>query len=115
MTPAKQIGWGGVALGFLAFFIAVPPITVRTPIPIALVGLLAMTAGLLAVRGGEKRLGWGGINDGRGAALAGQADAGRGTLWRAAPPRCCPGTGRARRACCRRGRPGAAGEPAAAR
>jgi len=61
MTPAKQIGWGGVALGFLAFFIAVPPITVRTPIPIALVGLLAMTAGLLAYRGGEKRLGSGGI------------------------------------------------------
>ena len=61
MTPAKQIGWGGIALGFLAFFIAVPPITVRTPIPIALVGLLAMTAGLLAYRGGEKRLGCGGI------------------------------------------------------
>jgi len=61
MTPAKQIGWGGVILGFLAFFIAVPPITVRTPIPVALVGLLAMTAGLLAVRGGEKRLGIGGI------------------------------------------------------
>jgi ABC-type uncharacterized transport system permease subunit len=61
MTPARQMGWGGVALGFLAFFIAVPPFTVRTPIPIALVGLLAMTAGLLAVRGGEKRLGYGGI------------------------------------------------------
>jgi general nucleoside transport system permease protein len=61
MTPARQMGWGGVAVGFLAFFIAVPPFTVRTPIPIALVGLLAMTAGLLAVRGGEKRLGYGGI------------------------------------------------------
>src|SRR4051794_41817012 len=61
MTPAKQVGWGGVALGFLAFFLAVPPIMVRTPIPIALVGLLAMTAGLLAVRGGEKRLGCGGV------------------------------------------------------
>ena len=28
----KRIGWAGVALGFLAFFVAVPPLTVRSPI-----------------------------------------------------------------------------------
>ena len=27
----KQIGWAAVAAGFLAFFVAVPPFTVRTP------------------------------------------------------------------------------------
>ena len=32
MTPAKQIGWGGVVFGFLALFIAVPPLMVRSPI-----------------------------------------------------------------------------------
>ncbi|HEY6891189.1 MAG TPA: ABC transporter permease [Solirubrobacter sp.] len=61
MTPAKQIGWAGVTLGFLAFFIAVPPIMVRSPVVIALVALAGMTAGMLAVRGGERRLGWGAV------------------------------------------------------
>ncbi|MDA0163817.1 ABC transporter permease [Solirubrobacter ginsenosidimutans] len=61
MTPAKQVGWAGVALGFLAFFIAVPPIMVRSPVVIALVALAGVTAGVLAVRGGERRLGWGAV------------------------------------------------------
>src|SRR4051812_50156573 len=88
MTPAKQMGWGGVALGFLAFFIAVPPITVRAPTVIALVGLLAMTAGLLAYRGGEKRLGCGGViaggvggARGHAGAPAGGGDPQQGVGW----------------------------------
>jgi simple sugar transport system permease protein len=61
MTPARQIGWAGVALGFLAFFIAVPPIMVRSPAVIVIVALAGAVAGVFAVRGGEKRLGWGAV------------------------------------------------------
>ena len=60
MTP-KRIGWTGIALGFLAFFIAVPPIMLRSLVPIALVALCGAVAGVVAVRGGEKRLGYGAI------------------------------------------------------
>jgi simple sugar transport system permease protein len=61
VTPAKQIGWGGVAFGFLAFFVAVPPILVRSPVVIAIVALIGIGLGVFAVRGGEKRLGYGAI------------------------------------------------------
>jgi general nucleoside transport system permease protein len=61
MTPAKRIGWGGVAFGFLAFFIAVPPLMVRSPVVIAIVALIGVGLGIFAVRGGEKRLGYGAV------------------------------------------------------
>jgi ABC-type uncharacterized transport system permease subunit len=57
----RRAGWAGVALGFVAWFIALPPALVRTPVPSILIGLLAMTAGAWAIRGEEKRLGWGAI------------------------------------------------------
>jgi general nucleoside transport system permease protein len=60
LTPVRA-GWAGVALGVLAFFIALPPLLVRSPVPTVLVGLAAVAAGAIAVRGGEKRLGWGAI------------------------------------------------------
>jgi ABC-type uncharacterized transport system permease subunit len=57
MTPGR-IGWAAVALGVLAFFVAVPPLTIRTPVvPVAL-GLLALALGAWAIVRGEKRLGW---------------------------------------------------------
>jgi general nucleoside transport system permease protein len=60
LTPVRA-GWAGVALGVLAFFIALPPLLVRSPVPTVLIGLAAVAAGAIAVRGGEKRLGWGAI------------------------------------------------------
>ena len=54
-------GWAGIALGFVAWFIALPPVLARTPVPSILIGLLAMTAGAWAIAGGEKRLGWGAV------------------------------------------------------
>jgi simple sugar transport system permease protein len=57
----RHAGWAGIALGFLAWFIALPPALVRTPVPSILIGLLAMTAGAWAISGGEKRLGWGAV------------------------------------------------------
>jgi general nucleoside transport system permease protein len=64
MTPARQIGWAGVALGILAFFIAVPPIMIRSPAVVAIVALAGVVAGVFSVRGGEKRLGYGAVVSG---------------------------------------------------
>ena len=33
-----RVGWAGVALGFLAFFVALPPLTIRTPVPTIVLG-----------------------------------------------------------------------------
>ena len=57
----KQVGWAAVACGFLAFFVAVPPFTVRTPALPIVFGLAGLFLGTWAVAGDEKRLGWGGI------------------------------------------------------
>ena len=61
------VGWGGVAVGLLAFYIALPPLLVRTPIPSLLLALIAAAAGVWTLRAGRRRLGWGAIA----AALAG--------------------------------------------
>jgi simple sugar transport system permease protein len=63
MTP-KRAGWAGIALGILAFFIAIPPIMVRSPVPILIVALAGVGAGVWAIRGGEKRIGWGAVISG---------------------------------------------------
>jgi ABC-type uncharacterized transport system permease subunit len=58
---ARRAGWAAIVLGLLAFFVAVPPLTVRTPaLPIVL-GLLGLLLGTWAVAGRELRVGWGGI------------------------------------------------------
>jgi general nucleoside transport system permease protein len=57
----RHAGWAGLALGFLAWFIALPPALVRSPVPSIVIALLAVAAGAWAIRGGEKRLGWGAI------------------------------------------------------
>jgi general nucleoside transport system permease protein len=57
----RHFCWAAVAAGFLAFFVAVPPLTVRTPaLPIVL-GLIGLCLGVWSLAGGEKRHGWGGI------------------------------------------------------
>jgi general nucleoside transport system permease protein len=58
---ARQAGWAGIALGVLAWFIALPPILLRTPLPSVLVALAAVGAGAWAVGRGERRLGWGAV------------------------------------------------------
>ena len=77
---ARHAGWAGIALGFAAWFIALPPALVRTPVPSILIGLLAMTAGGWAIAGHERRLGWGavaaGLIGGAGAVAATQSGTG---------------------------------------
>jgi len=58
---ARHAGWAGIALGIVAWFIALPPALVRTPVPSILIGLLALVAGGWAIAGEERRLGWGAI------------------------------------------------------
>jgi len=58
---ARRAGWAGIALGFLAFFVAVPPITARTAAPTIILALFAFAAGSYAVGGRELRVGWGAI------------------------------------------------------
>jgi ABC-type uncharacterized transport system permease subunit len=58
---AKLFGWGGVSLGAIAWFIALPPLLVRSPVPSVLLALIAVAAGVVAVRGEERRLGYGAI------------------------------------------------------
>ena len=65
----RTVGWAGVALAFLALFVALPPLTIRSPIPTVVLGLAGIAAGHWATRHGEKRLGWGAVS----AAVAGIA------------------------------------------
>ena len=58
---ARRVGWAGVALGFLAFFVAVPPLTVRAMVVPIVIGALGLAAGAWAVMRDEKRVGWGAI------------------------------------------------------
>ncbi|HVD56892.1 MAG TPA: ABC transporter permease [Thermoleophilaceae bacterium] len=60
-VSAKQMGWLGIGLGALAWFIALPPLLVRTPVPSLLLGAMAVGAGIVAVRDEEKRLGYGAV------------------------------------------------------
>jgi simple sugar transport system permease protein len=65
-VPARAVqprhaGWAGIGLGVLAWFLALPPALVRSPVVPIVIGLLAMTAGAWAINGDEKRLGWGAV------------------------------------------------------
>ncbi len=57
----RRVGWAGIALAFLAFFVALPPLTIRSPVPSILLGLGGIAAGLWAARHHEKRIGWGAV------------------------------------------------------
>ena len=58
---AASPGWLGIVLGFLALFVAIPPLTIRSPIPTVVLGVAAIVAGGWAIRNGERRVGWGAI------------------------------------------------------
>ncbi|MGH3066173.1 MAG: ABC transporter permease [Gaiellaceae bacterium] len=60
LTP-KRIGIAGVFLGALAFWLALPPIHVRSLVAPVLCAALAAAAGIYAARAGEVRAGWGAI------------------------------------------------------
>jgi ABC-type uncharacterized transport system permease subunit len=60
-TREKGLGWGGVALGLLAFLITLPPFEVRTVVPSLILAVIAIGLGVATIGGGERRLGGGAI------------------------------------------------------
>lgn len=53
----RAVGWAGVLIGLFAALVALPPITVRSPLAPTLIGLLALTIGIGSVIRGERRVG----------------------------------------------------------
>jgi simple sugar transport system permease protein len=51
-------GWGAVVLALLGFWLALPPLLVRTPVPSLVIAAGAVGLGAWAARQGQKRLGW---------------------------------------------------------
>jgi simple sugar transport system permease protein len=61
LTDARTLGSAGIALGALAFWLALPPWTLRTIGPSIALGIVAIACGIAAVPRGERRVGWGAI------------------------------------------------------
>jgi simple sugar transport system permease protein len=57
----KAIAAYGFVLGVLAFLLAIPPLSARSPAWPVLLGILAGLAGIFAVNRGAKRAGWGAV------------------------------------------------------
>jgi simple sugar transport system permease protein len=53
------VGWAAIALGLFAFWLALPPLLVRTPVPSLALTLGAAGLGVWVIREGQRRLGWG--------------------------------------------------------
>jgi general nucleoside transport system permease protein len=54
----EAVAWVGILFGLFAFFVALPPITARSPVWPLLFGFLGLAAGLWAVTRGVGRIGW---------------------------------------------------------
>jgi ABC-type uncharacterized transport system permease subunit len=57
----RAVAWAGILVGLAAFWVALPPFTVRSVVLPILLGLLGIAAGIWAVTRGVRRLGWGAI------------------------------------------------------
>ena len=57
-NPARTLAWGGIVLGLVAAFVALPPIAARSWIPSLLIALAALAAGVFAIMRGDRRFGW---------------------------------------------------------
>ncbi len=54
-------GWGGIVLALLGFWLTLPPVLVRTPLPSLVLAAVAAGLGVWVVREGQRRLGWGAV------------------------------------------------------
>jgi simple sugar transport system permease protein len=61
LTDARHVGFLGIGLGLLAFWLALPPLSARTVLWPIMVGILAVAAGIWATSRGAGRVGWGAI------------------------------------------------------
>jgi ABC-type uncharacterized transport system permease subunit len=60
-VSATPVGWIGVGLAVIAWFITLPPILLRTPVPSLLLAAAAVGAGVIAAQGGQRKLGYGAV------------------------------------------------------
>ena len=60
----RAVAWGAILLGLLAFWVALPPLKIRTPVLPIVIGLAAVGLGAWAVTRGVRRLGWGAVATG---------------------------------------------------
>jgi general nucleoside transport system permease protein len=89
-VSATPVGWIGVGLAVLAWWITLPPILLRTPVPSILLAAAAVGAGVIAAQGGERKLGYGAVVAGVLAAIlavvstqSGEANLERVFVWSA--------------------------------
>jgi ABC-type uncharacterized transport system permease subunit len=61
VSRAAWYGWAGIALGLIAFYIVLPPILVRSLAPSLVVAAAGLGLAVVALRAGEKRVGWGAV------------------------------------------------------
>jgi len=61
VSRATKLGLAGIGVALLAFFICIPPLTARTFVPSWVLCAGALALGVVALREGEKRAGWGAI------------------------------------------------------
>ncbi len=61
VTREQWLGWAGIALGVLAFYITLPPLLVRSIVPSLVLALAGVALAVVALRAGEKRIGWGAV------------------------------------------------------
>jgi general nucleoside transport system permease protein len=87
---AKQLGWAGVVVGAVAWYITLPPLLVRTPVPSVLLALVGVGVGVAATRAGDVRMGRAailvGVSGGIGAIVAtksGEANLEKVFVWSA--------------------------------
>ncbi len=57
-NPVRIVAWGGIVLGLVAAFVALPPIAARSWVPSLLLALAAAAAGIYAITRGARRFGW---------------------------------------------------------
>jgi general nucleoside transport system permease protein len=89
-VSAGPVGWTGVGLAVLAWWITLPPILLRTPVPSILLAAAAVGAGVIAAQGGQRKLGYGAVVAGVLAAIlavvstqSGEANLERVFVWSA--------------------------------
>jgi general nucleoside transport system permease protein len=89
-VSATPVGWVGVALAVVAWWITLPPVLLRSPIPSLLLAAAAVGAGVVAAQGGQRKLGYGAVVAGVLAAIlavvctqSGEANLERVFVWSA--------------------------------
>src|SRR5262245_12762649 len=58
LVAPRYVGIAGILIGALAFWVTLPPVTLRSPWIAVLLGILALAAGIWAVTRGVGRVGW---------------------------------------------------------